>query len=628
MDRRLLHHYNNELTHLRQTAAEFAREFPKIAGRLLLDKEAREACPDPFVERLLEGFAFMAARVQVKMDAEFPRFIQSLLETVYPHYLCPTPSMAVVHFEPALLDSSLTAGYPIPRGSVLRTLLGRGQQTVCEYRTAHALKLWPLRVVEANYNTRELAQFQLPTSLGARAVLRIRLQTTNGAPLRELPLDQLEFFLPGANDLPDVIYEQIFAHGVAVAVTDPKKAPSAAQILPASEGSLRRVGFHHDEALLPHGPQSFSGYRLLREYFAFRQRFLFFALANLGEALRACTGDTADFLIVFNDQQPRLEGRVDDKAFSLFCTPVINLFNKRTDRIALTTRAPEFQIIVDRTRPFDFEVYEVENVTGYGAKAGDEQRFRPFYLAKEGDAAGAAGAFYTVHRAPRQLTAKETQFGQRHSYTGSEAFLSLVDASNAPFRTDLRQLGVEVTCTNRHLPMEIAFGQRPTDFNLEIAAPCESVRCISGPTAPRAPHADGEVAWRLISHLSLNYLSLLESADGGGASGLREILRLYVDAADAQTLRQIDALQTAVSKMVMRRLDAPGPITFVRGLELTLEFDETAFEGSGVFLFGSVLEQFFRRYVAINSFTETVIRTEQRKEIMRWKAQIGQRPVF
>ena len=628
MDRRFLHHYNNELSHLRHTAAEFAREFPKIAGRLALDTEGIDTCADPFVERLLEGFAFLAARVHVKMDAEFPRFSQSLLETVYPHYLCPTPSMAVVRFDPLLQEGSLNAGYPIPRGTSLRTNLVKGQRTTCEYRTAHALTLWPLQVTEVNYYTRELAQFQLPPGLEARAVLRIRLRTTAGMPWRELPLDRLTFFLRGADDLPDLLYEQIFAHGTAAVLAAPRTVPHPAQILPASGGSLRRVGFERDEALLPHGPRSFSGYRLLREYFAFRQRFLFFEVVGLAGAIARCDGDTADLLVVFNAQEPRIEGRVDTGTTALNCTPAINLFTRRTDRIPLAERFSEFQVIVDRTRPFDFEVYEIGGVTGYGKRSGEEQTFRPFYLAKEGDQNGASGAFYTVYRAPRQLTEKERQFGQRHTYTGTEAFLALVDASNAPFHTELTQLGVEVSCTNRHLPLEVPFGLGLTDFTLEISAPVEAVRCVSGPTPPRPPFADGEVAWRLISHLSLNYLSLLDAAGGEGASGLREILRLYVEANDTQMLRQVEALHSAATRPVLRRLEVPGPITFVRGMEITVGFDETPFEGSGVFLFGSVLEHFFRRYVAINSFTETVIRTEQRKEIMRWKAQIGQRPVF
>ena len=156
MDRRLLNHYNIELAHLRQTAAEFAQEFPKIAGRLALDREAKEICPDPFVERLLEGFAFLTARVQVKLDAEFPRLTQSLLETVYPQYLCPMPSMAIVRFEPDH-QAVPPESYLIPRGTVLRSNLRPGDRTACEYRTAHDVQLWPLRLNEARYYTRDVS---------------------------------------------------------------------------------------------------------------------------------------------------------------------------------------------------------------------------------------------------------------------------------------------------------------------------------------------------------------------------------------------------------------------------------------------------------------------------------------
>jgi type VI secretion system protein ImpG len=625
LDSRLLFHYNNELTHLRQTAAEFAREFPKIAGRLLLDKEAKEACPDPFVERLLEGFAFLTARIQVKMDAEFPRFTQSLLETVYPHYLCPTPSMAVVRFEPILHETSLAAGSPIPRGTTLRAPLRRGERTACEYRTAHDITLWPLQIEEAKYYTRELAQFNLPGRLGARAVLRIRLRTSGEISFQSLPIERLKFFLRGADELPNIIYEQIFSRAVATVVMTPKATPLPEQIIPA-ERALRRVGFAPEEALLPEGPRSFSGYRLLREYFAFRQRFLFFEAGGLGPALQQCAGDAVDLLIVFREQDARLENSVDADSLALFCAPVINLFPKRADRIALGDRYSEYQVIVDRTRPFDFEVFDLQSVTGFGMQAGEEQQFQPFYLSREGDAN--AGAFYTVHRAPRNLSAKERTYGRQTNYAGTEVFLSLVDAGAAPYRGDLQQLGVSTLCTNRHLPMELVLGQGNTDFTMELNAPVAAVRCVSGPTAPRPPFGDGEIVWRLISHLSLNYLSLLDAPNGEGASGLREMLKLYADAADAQTQKQIEALKSASASPVLRRLEGSGPITFVRGLEVKVLFDETPFEGIGVFVLGGVLEQFFRRYVAINSFTETVIQTEQRKEIMRWKAQIGQRPIF
>lgn len=275
MNRALLSHYNSELAHLRQTAAEFAREFPKIAGRLQLDRDAKEVCPDPFVERLLEGFAFLAARIQVKLDAEFPTFTQGLLETIYPHYLCPTPSMAVVQFEPVLHDPNLAAGFPIPRGTALRSTLGRNQSTPCEYRSAHAVTLWPIRIAEVSYHTRELLQFNLPSNAGARAVLRIRLQaTTPDGDFSKIPLDSIPFFLRGADDLPDAIYEQVFSNAIGLVAVKPKGVPAPDQFLPAKD-AIRSVGFGSDQALMPETARSFSGYRLLREYFAFRQRFLF-----------------------------------------------------------------------------------------------------------------------------------------------------------------------------------------------------------------------------------------------------------------------------------------------------------------------------------------------------------------
>ena len=387
---------------------------------------------------------------------------------------------------------------------------------------------------------------------------------------------------------------------------------------------LRRVGFERDEALLPQVSRTFSAYRLLQEYFTFRQRFLFFELTGLRGAVQASGAqEEAEILIVLRRQEPRLEGRVDQGSFALFCTPAINLFPKRADRIPLNDHSAEFQIIMDRTRPFEFEVFDVTGVSGFSARSNQEQVFRPFYLAKE----GGGRAFYTVFRAPRQLSAREREFGRHHAYTGTETFISLVDAQAAPFRPDLQGLGVDTLCTNRHLPLEVAFGQGRTDFNLEIGAPVLSVRCLAGPTAPRPPLVEGANAWQLISHLSLNYLSLLDTPGGEGAAALREILRLYADPQDAHTLKQIEGLRAASTAPVLRRMEGPGPITFARGLEISVLFDETPFEGTGVFVLGGVLSEFFRRYVSLNTFAETVIRSETRREIMRWPGLPGRRPV-
>ena len=408
MDERLLDHYNVELRHLRETAGEFAREFPKIAGRLSLDKDAKEICADPYVERLLEGFAYLAARVHLKLDAEFPRFTQSLLETVYPHFLSPIPSMAIVRFDPEENDAALAPGVPVPRGSLIRHTPGKGERTACTFQTAHAVRLLPLRITQARYYTRDVAELNLPPNLPAKAALRIRLQATAGAPFKEIKLDPLSFFVRGADDFPALLCEQIFARKCGLAVQSP--ADRGKTLGTASAECVRQVGFADSESLLPPSPRSFEGYRLLREYFAFPQRFLFFELIGLEKASEQCKGDELDLVIALREADTRLENRVDASCFELFCAPAINLFPKHLDRIDLSDRFSEFHVVADHNRALDFEIFEMESVTGYGAATGEEQEFRPFYLAKDTDVA--AGAFYTTHRVPRVLSAKEKQFGQ------------------------------------------------------------------------------------------------------------------------------------------------------------------------------------------------------------------------
>jgi type VI secretion system protein ImpG len=217
-------------------------------------------------------------------------------------------------------------------------------------------------------------------------------------------------------------------------------------------------------------------------------------------------------------------------------------------------------------------------------------------------------------------------------------YISLVDASSAPYSTDLKQLALEILCTNRDLPLQMPVGKGKTDFTMEIGAPVENVRVVAGPTPPRPSHAEGETSWRLISHLKLNYLSLMdEDLDGDGdislserqgAAALRDLLRLYGATSDPATRKQIDGLKSISTVPVTRRVPTPGAIAFARGMEVSVTFDETLFEGSGVFLLGAVLEQFFARYVSMNSFTETVVKSVERGEIMRWTAKVGQRPVL
>jgi type VI secretion system protein ImpG len=621
----MLRYYERELQHVREMGAEFAREFPKIAGRLGL--EGFE-CADPYVERLLESFAFLAARVQLKLDSEFPVFTQHMLELIYPHYLAPTPSMAVVRFIPNAREGSLSDGVLVPRDTVMRSRLGRREQTTCEYWTKHDVELWPFEIRKAQYSTvlGELNNVRLPGPRKPRAMLRLQLNTTSGMRFDQLALQRFPLFLSGADATSMRLYEQLSAATIAV-VARVSNYPNATYTVIPGEG-VRPIGFDDSEALLPYGPRSFQGYRLLHEYFAFASRYMFVELMDLEHAVRKCGTTELELMVVFDREEPMLEGVIDTSRVLPFCTPAINLFPRQADRVHLSDREHEYHVVPDRTRPLDLEVHSVTAVTGYGTRAESEREFVPLYSVWDQGRHEETPAYFTVQRHPRLLSGRQQQHGARSTYVGSEVFVSLVDGREGPFSHDLRQLGVQTLCTNRDLPLHMAVGQGDTDFTLQSGAPIDSARCVAGPSPPRASHAQGETAWRLISHLSLNYLSLCNTDSKQGAAAMREILALYAELGDPSTRKQVHGLRSVDSRGIVRPLFGAGPVCLVRGIEVNLECDESAFQGTGAFLLGAVLERFFTKYVAINSFTETTLKTLQRGEVMRWPMKSGQRPVL
>lgn len=617
MNPRFLRYYSQELQHLREMGGEFAQDYPKIAGRLGLDGFE---CADPYVERLLEGFSFLAARVQMKLDAEFPRFTQHLSELVYPHFLAPTPSMAVVQLQPDLTNPALQKGFTVPRGSAMRSVLGKDDNTACEYRSAHALTLWPIELVEARFLTLGGAQAGIKLPPAAKAGIRLRLRT-NAPAFRDLPLDRLCLHLRGADAVPNRIYEMLLGSIEGVLVTSGARPGAWHALLPGS--ALRPRGFDADDALLPGDGRSFAGYRLLQEYFAFPQRYQFVDLCGLQGALQRCADKELEITILLRQGDPQLEKTLDSTHFALHCAPVVNLFERRADRIGISGDQFEYHVLVDRTRPLDYEVHQIASVTGYGSGPGAEQVFRPFYTARDPGARDGAQAYFQIRREPRVLSQRQRRDGPRSSYVGSEAFISIVDAARAPYSSDLRQLGLSVWCTNRDLPLSMPIGVGKTDFLLDAGAPVSAVRCVAGPSQPHPSLAEGSTAWRLLNHLSLNYLSLIDSDPVGGAVALREMLALYCHPNELHAQRQVEGVRAIASKAVTRRMPSPGPITFARGVEISVTFDDAAFEGAGAFLLGAVLAEFFAEYVSINSFTETVIKTVARGPIMRWPARGG-----
>jgi type VI secretion system protein ImpG len=363
------------------------------------------------------------------------------------------------------------------------------------------------------------------------------------------------------------------------------------------------------------------------------ERFLFFGLTELKSAAPQIEGDTLDLVICFSEADVRLERRVQTGNFVLFCTPAVNLFPKWVDEVELAERFTEFEVVPDKTRPLDYEVFDVLRVEGVGDATGKETVFRPFYWSHDADE-HAEPTYFALRREQRELTIQEKRFNKSKSkYLGSLVYLSLCDREErvftehaTPSLKDLTRLRVQALCTNRHLPIQMAVGQGMTDFDLG-GSKVESIRFVVGPTAPQPSHAEGETAWRLISSLSLNYLSLLDQGKDG-AVALREILSLYCPQLDMTAEKQVMGLRSVKAEPVIRRAQVPGPVAFARGLKISLVFDEDAFSGAGVFLLGAVMARFLGRYVTANAFVETAIETIQRKEIKRWPASIGTRPII
>jgi type VI secretion system protein ImpG len=597
----LLTYYERELTFLRQIGAEFAIKYPKIASRLLLEADK---CEDPHVERLIQAFAFLAGRIHHKIDDEFPEITEALLGVLYPHYLAPLPSMSIVQFVLDPDQGKLTSGHRIEQGASLYSQPVSGQP--CRFRTCYPVTLWPIEVVSARLDSPDRVGSP-PRS--AAAVIRLELRCLGGTKLAELELDQLRFFLHGESPLVYALYERLFNNTCAVQLRPIEKQGGLKPIV-LSPRSLQAVGFGPDESMLPHTPRSFLGYRLLQEYFVFPEKFLFFDVCELGRAAGAGFKEGVEILF-FLDRMPRLEQPVNAGTFRLGCTPVVNLFEQIAEPIRLTHAQSEYRVIPDLRRQNATEVYTIDAVISTSPHLEEALHFQPFYSVKHASDRERQRAFWHATRRP----------AQKKGDAGTEVYLSLVDPNFQPTLPAVETLTIHTTCSNRDLPGKLPFGGELGNFELEGAAPLSRIRCLKKPTETVRPPLRRGAQWRLISHLSLNYLSLCE----GGREALQEILKLYDFSDSAVIQQQIAGITYVTSRQVVGRPVSMPWNGFCRGLEVTIEFDEEKYVGSGVFLFASVLEKFLGLYVSLNSFSQLIAVTQQREEpLKRWPPRAGE----
>ena len=422
MDRKFLDYYNRELAYLRELGGEFAQSFPKVAGNLGMHGNN---VSDPYVERLLEGFAFLAARIHLKIDAEFPRFSQRLLEVVYPHYLAPTPSMAIVQipFDATAATTSDSGCALLPRGSVLTSSEIPGIKTRCTFITGHDLASWPIDIVEAAAGALG-GDLEIGRHLSGKVPkgeIRLRLKYQEGVHSEGRYPEKLTFYLNADDALASWLYEALMGHCMGVIVSGQDNR-GFSKFLPLTV--LEPEGFHADQSLLPTDSRVFQGYRLLHEYFAFPQRYLFFSINGLGEPLNRLGTSIFELTILLDRDPGNLVGAVDRKSFELNCVPVINLFPKQGNRMLLARDGVEHHVVIDRTRPLDYEVYRVDHVDGFDRGNNPITSFSPFYRHVGSDTRGAQ-AYFTTRRESRRLSDSAIRHGGRSSYIGSEVFLSL-----------------------------------------------------------------------------------------------------------------------------------------------------------------------------------------------------------
>jgi type VI secretion system protein ImpG len=652
MHREFLKLYNQELAILREQGAEFARDYPGVAERLggLLDDSV-----DPMIDGLLQGAAFLAARVQLKLQHEFSDFTANLLDQLAPHYLAPTPSFVLVRANPKYGDPALREGRTIARGANFEATYREAQRNVaCRFTLGAPISLWPFEIAKAEYSTSAAPLQALIPSVAVECAASLRLQLVVRAAARvedEPPekdaktkpelrfsscrVKALRIHLLGQETDAVALYEQLFAHcrGVYFRVLDEFGDPV---VVPGRPEMIRQIGFEEDEALTPNDHRLFRGFDFLRDYFSFPRRFLGFDLTGLDAVGPRLGAKIVDVLIAFDDVNPQLAAAVRKEFFALYAAPGVNLFEKTLDRIPVKSNQHEYPVIPDRSRLLDFETNRIVKVFAHIPNVTQKVPVEPLYSVAA--ARSATGLSYTIRRLPRRRTIEEKKYGQASDYAGVDVFLSLGERSDPEELRRVAELSVEALCTNRHLAEQLPIGESGADFRFLEDVELE-LRCIAGPTRPREPvltsltgkgedSSIGEVAWRLISMMSLNHLGLVARAAGETAKGLRETLVLFADLADNASDRRIRGVRSIDARPIIRRLRQIDGAGAARGLEITVVLEETAFEGSGAFLLGAILDRFFAEYVAINHFTQTVVRSLERGEIMRWPPRIGLRGVL
>jgi type VI secretion system protein ImpG len=608
----LLFYYERELTFLRHLGGEFAGKYPKVAGRLQLEPGK---CEDPHVERLLEAFSFLTARLHLKIDDDFPQIVEALFSILYPSYLAPIPSMSVVQFHLDPEQGKLTSGLTVPRGAQLLSAPVNG--VPCQFQTRYATTLWPLHVRDAAWKSpdRLALPVRIPNAAGA---LSLQLDCFEDVSFDKLDLQTLRLFLQGDGSLTHTIIELLCNNCIQIFVRD--LAPGSRKSLSLEPHCIRQVGFAPDEDVLPFPRRSFTGYRLLQEYFTFPEKFLFLDISGFDRIAAAGFSSSIELLFLVSDfersdRRQNLELGVSARTFRLGCAPIINLFPLVSEPILLEQKKFEYRIVPDARREQFLEIHSIDQVTGISGNSRDPIDFRPFYSYRHAESRDPRHAFWIANRRPSGWRTDE----------GSDVYITLTDRDGRMTVPDRDTVTLRLSCSNRDLPSRLPFGNENGDFELDGGGPITRIVSLIKPTEPQPPPANDALLWRLASQLSLNRLSIVDQ----GIEAFREILRLHNFSRSLSGDRHIEGILSVSSAPHFTRLVSGNGISFLRGVRIDLELDEEQFVGAGVYTFAAMLEVFLGLYSSLNSFSQLRVRTRQRKGVFKlWPPRAGNQPIL
>ena len=603
----MLPYYNRELDALRTLGARFAEAHPKVAGRLRL---APGSVDDPHVGRLLEGAAFLSARVQRRLDDELPEITDALLGVLYPHYLAPVPPAAIVQLAS---QPDLRGPVTIPSGTAVQTDPVKGEP--CRFATSYETTLWPIEIEVVRLTGLPLAAPAHPRLQGARSSLRIVLRTTDpDISFAQLGLDRLRVYLQGPMELSLPLYELLCGHTVGAVLANGPNDDRPTLLPP---GIVQPVGFDPSEALYPWPARSFSGFRLLTEYFALPEKFLFVEFGGLAARTLVQDSNRLELFLYFDQGRPELERRLQSDSLALGCTPMVNLFRRQCEPIRLDHQRTEYPVVPDTRRPQAFEVWSVEQVREL-RDDGSQRPWRPFYrqagelVEPEPDT-----GFYNLMRRDSPGAG-----------AGSDVLLAPFDPDLAVDQPADAVLSLDAWCSNRDLAAELPFGGSHPHLHLpdghSAVVSVTSLTPAGG--SLRAPLHE-QRSWRLISHLSIGHLSI--TGGDAAAASLRDVLRLYDLRGSPQTKSAIAALLGVQSRAATARVPGARPGSFCRGLDVTLEFEARSWDDGGMFLFASVLDRFMALHATVNSFIRSSVRLQGRMEIVaRFAPRAGTRTLL